>query len=233
LIDWPDPVNGAEADDFTTVSAGAGATVTVALEDSDTTGAPRVVWPAAVAVFVTDPASTSAWVTVYGAVQVTFAPGASTVVEHVIVSAGDPEKADSVTAIFDTVTFPVFFTRNEYATASPALFTEIGDTDFTSVSAGAGSMVRIAVAGSDTATALVGDVPDAVALLVTVPASTSACATAYGAVQVTLIPGAREAAAAGHEIDEAEIGVPAPEKEVSVGNTFVRVTLPVLVMTNE
>jgi hypothetical protein len=50
--------------DFTIVIAGAGAAVTVELDGGDVTSPPVGGVPVAVAVFVTEPASTSAWVTV-------------------------------------------------------------------------------------------------------------------------------------------------------------------------
>ena len=47
---------------FTTVIPGAGVAVTVALDGVDTTGGPEGGLPVEVAVFVIEPASTSAWV---------------------------------------------------------------------------------------------------------------------------------------------------------------------------
>ncbi len=85
----------------------AGAAVTVVVTVSvAVTGAPVGGVPATSAVLTTDPASTSAWVSVYEAVQVVFSPGASVVTGQVTV----PTVASSM-AIACRVTLPVLVTR--------------------------------------------------------------------------------------------------------------------------
>ena len=64
--------------------------------------------------FTIDPASTSAWVTVYDAVHVVLAAGANVVTGHDTVSSGPAGAVNvSVTVIPVTVTLPVFVTTNE------------------------------------------------------------------------------------------------------------------------
>jgi hypothetical protein len=58
-----------------------------------------------------------------------------------------PEKPVSPTLMLPKVTLPVFFTMNEYVTVEPAFVTVVGDADFTSVNAGAGVAVTVAVEG--------------------------------------------------------------------------------------
>ena len=72
------------------------------------------VLPLAVAVLTTDPASTSACVSVYVFVQVVVAPGASELTGQLTVPT-----FGSVTPTLVSVTLPVFFTRNEYAIVAP------------------------------------------------------------------------------------------------------------------
>jgi len=79
-----------------------------------TAAPPPIGAPLAVAVLVTVPASTSAWVGVYAAVQVTVAPGASDAAPAGQPGAGVlplPVKAPSATATPVSVTLPVFVTR--------------------------------------------------------------------------------------------------------------------------
>jgi hypothetical protein len=109
-------------------------------------------------------------------------------------------------------------------TWSPATFTDVGDTDLTNLIAGAGGMVTAAADGGEVTAGPDGGVPETVAVFVTSPAFTSACVTAYVAVQVVDPPGA--SVVTGHEITG---GVPVPENAVSVTATPVSVTLPVLV----
>ena len=67
----------------------------------------------------------------------------------------------------------------------PAWVKVVGEADFTTVSAGDAAAVAVAVDAAEVVTAVVpGAVPRAVALLVTWPASTSACVVLYVAVQV-------------------------------------------------
>jgi hypothetical protein len=102
--------------DFTTVIAGLCAAVTVAVEGVEAIPAPVGGVPIAVAESASDPLSRSAWVTVYVAVHVVAAAGASVVARQVI---GDKpvasDGADWVSATVTpvSVTLPVFFTANE------------------------------------------------------------------------------------------------------------------------
>ena len=68
------------------------------------------------------------------AVQVTDAPGASEAAPSGHVMTGTvpvPENAVSLTFTFFNVTGPVFVTTKLYVTESPALFTVVGEADFT------------------------------------------------------------------------------------------------------
>src|SRR5690348_6617630 len=84
-------------------------------EGCESTAAPPPIGePLAVAVLVTVPASTSAWVGVYSAVQVTVAPGAMEAAPAGQLGAGVvpvPVKAPSATEMSVSVTLPVFVTR--------------------------------------------------------------------------------------------------------------------------
>jgi hypothetical protein len=171
--------------------------------------------PVAVAVLFTVPASTSACVNVYVFVHVVVAAGASCDTgQDTVPTFG------SLTPTLVNVTLPVFFTRNEYAIVEPADMPDGAPADFVSVIAGVrvtGVVVELVVVTA----APVGGVPDAVAVLFTVPASTSAWVTVYVAVQVVEIPGSSEVT--GHET------VPTFE---SLTPTVVSVTLPVFFTTN-
>jgi hypothetical protein len=90
--------------------------------------------------------------------------------------------------------------------------------------------VTLAVDGGEVRVVPPGSLADAVAVLLTDPASMSACVTAYVAVHVTLAAGASDAAPAGQVTDDI---VPVPENAPSVTPTPCIVTLPVLVTTNE
>ena len=166
---WPAAVTLFGTADFTTPIAGDRVTVTTAESVSDT-GAPTGGVPVAVAVFVTEPASTSACDTAYDAVHVVDAPGANDATGHD--TADRPGNgSDTPTAV--NVTLPVFVTTNEYATAAPAAATVAGDADFTTWIDGDRVTVTTAESVSVTAAPPPGGVPDAVAVLLTVPASTS------------------------------------------------------------
>ncbi len=80
----------------------------VVVSDGDVTAGPLGGVPEAVAVLMTLPLSTSAWLIGYVAVQVTPAPGASVVVEHVT---GPTFTSSTVTPV--SVWAPVLATRNE------------------------------------------------------------------------------------------------------------------------
>jgi hypothetical protein len=101
--------------DLTTVNAGAGGVGIVTLDGGDVGGAvlPGGV-PVAVAVFDTDPESTSVWVRVYDAVQVTCASGISDAAPAGQTGADidpDPVNAPSVGCTLVNVTLPVFVIR--------------------------------------------------------------------------------------------------------------------------
>ena len=157
--------------------------VTVAVSSSVTV-APAGDVPAAVAVLTIDPASTSAWVTVYVAAHVVDAPGASVAAGHVI---ADRPGSGSVTPTALNVTLPVFVTTNEYVTTLPTPGT--GVADLASAIDGVSTTVTAADAVSVTSTPP-GEVPVTVAVFAIEPASRSACVTVYVAVQVVRAPGA-------------------------------------------
>ena len=127
----------------------------------------------AVAVLVTEPASTLAWVTVYVPVQVSDAPGAS-------VESGQLTVATllSVTPMLDSVVVPVFLTRYLYGMVSPAAPYPVDVVDLASVSFDvAREASTVTEDGSDVTATDCGLVPVPSAELVTEPASTSAWVT--------------------------------------------------------
>src|SRR5437868_3204687 len=86
--------------DFTSDSAGASPTVIVAVDPGaggETTADPSGAVPAASAVSVTRPASTSAWVRAYVAVQIVCSPGAR-VVTGQLTTGGVPVPVNMVSA---------------------------------------------------------------------------------------------------------------------------------------
>ena len=87
-----------------TVSSGLWSAVTVLLAGASVVVAPNV--PCAVAVFRIEPASTSAWVTVYVAVQTTSAFGASVAGAAGVQPIGERPVIGSVTFTFESVTVP-------------------------------------------------------------------------------------------------------------------------------
>ncbi|MFF3443362.1 hypothetical protein [Streptosporangium sp. NPDC002721] len=97
---------------FSSARPGAGAAVTVAVEGADVIAGPVGGVPEATAVFTIDPASMSAWVTVYVPVHVVEVCGASVVTGHVTTGgAPEPENDVSTTPTPVNVTFPVLATR--------------------------------------------------------------------------------------------------------------------------
>ena len=164
--------------DLTKLSFGPAGTVTTALDGFELVGVvvPGAV-PDAIAVFVTLPVLTSAWVTTYVAVHVVDAAGARVVVGQVIgESVPVPENAVSATLMLLIVTLPVFVTTNEYVTVSPAAETVLGVTDFTNDSEGEAGTVTTALDGFESVGVVVpGGVPEATAVFVTLPLFTSAC----------------------------------------------------------
>jgi hypothetical protein len=206
----------------------------VTCDGGDVTSGPDGGEPDAVAAFVILPASTSACVTVYVAEQIICPPGANDVVAGQLGAdiAPEPLNDPSTTVGLFNVTLPVFVTTNEYVITRPTVneAASDGDADFTMLIAAAGVIVTFALDGGDVTVPPVGEVPDAVAVFVTFPASTSACVVEYDAVHVTDAPGANDAAPAGQLTAD---NVPVPENAVSPTDTFANVTLPVFVTTNE
>jgi hypothetical protein len=102
---------------FSNARLGADVTATVADDGAEVTAGPVGGVPDAVAVFVIEPASTSAWVTVYVPVHVADAPGANVVTGHEI-TGGVPVPENAVSAALTPVNvlLPVFVTWNEYVT---------------------------------------------------------------------------------------------------------------------
>ena len=98
--------------DFVVVSSGVWVAVTVALAVS-VTGAPPVSRADTVAVLWMLPASTSAWVTVYVALQSIVSPGASVAGAVGVQSIAERPVIGSVTWVLWSVTVPVFCTANE------------------------------------------------------------------------------------------------------------------------
>ena len=109
-----------------------------------------------------------------------------------------PVNAPSTGCTSVSVTFPVLVTKKLKVTVCPALAELTGTADFSRVSAGAWVIVTTAVDGPDTGVVSPGGgTAVAVAVLLIVPASTSACVATYVAVHVTCAPGSSEAAPAG------------------------------------
>jgi hypothetical protein len=227
VIVSPAFVGAADVCAFTTVNDGA-ATIGVTTGD-DVTG--PTVWlpgslPEPAALFVTDPAFTSAWVTVWEAGHVTVAPGARLATVKVGVH-GPRVALASDTDTFDNVTLPVFVSTIEYVTVSPA-FVGFGDDVWvlTTVNDGAAT---IGVTTGAELTGVTGEPPglfaDPDAVFVTDPAFTSACVTVCDAGHVIEAPGASVAGTAGTHVPIVALA--------SVTLTFDRVTLPVFVSTIE
>ena len=204
---------------FTTEIAGDCVTATSAASVSDT-AAPAGGVPVTVAVFTTEPASTSACVTEYDAEQVVEPPGAS-IGTGQMTAVRPGNGSDTPTAV--SVTLPVFVTTNEYATASPAAATVDGTAVFTTWIDGVRDAVTVAASVSVTGPPT-GGVPLAVAVFTTEPASTSACVTEYDAEQVVEPPGA--------SVGTGQMTAVRPGNG-SDTPTAVSVTLPVFVTTNE
>ncbi|MDH2430314.1 hypothetical protein, partial [Sphaerisporangium sp. TRM90804] len=195
----------------------AGDPVTVVDDGAELTGGPVGGVPVATAVFVTDPVSTSTWVTTYVPVQVVEAWGSSVVTGHVI-TGGVPVPVNAVSAAptLVSVVLPVFTTRNEYVITRPAAVTTPGDAVFSNDRLGAVSMVTVAVDGSELTAGPVGGVPEATAVFTIEPASTSACVVTY--VPVHVVDACGTNVVTGHEITGAG---PEPENTVSTTPTPV------------
>ena len=124
--------------------------------------------PAAVAVLFTVPASTSACVNAYTFVHVIDAAGASVPTGQLT-----GPTFGSLTPTLVNVTLPVFFTTNEYPIVEPADIPDGAPADFVNVIAG-DRVTGVTTELVAVTAAPVGGFPDAVAVLFTVPASTSA-----------------------------------------------------------
>ena len=199
------------------------ATVIDGLEEADTvtesepvTAAPVGGVPVAVAVFTTEPASTSDWVTVYVAEHVVVPAGANVVVGQ---DTADKPASGSLTPTPDNDTLPVLVTKNEYETDSPAAVTLFGVADLSTVIDGKDVAVTVTESWAVTA-APVGGVPLAVAVFEIVPASMSAWVTVYVAEQVVV--------AAGAKVMTGQVTAVRPGSG-SLTAIPVRVTLPVFV----
>jgi hypothetical protein len=212
------------------VTAGAAGASTVA-EDGGDTGAvtPGGGVAVAVAVFAIDPASMSACVTAYVAVQSTLAAGANGPGGHVATGTPPlPENTVSSIAIAVSVTLPVLVTWNVYVTTSPAAVTVAGLADLATVKAAVRVTSTVADEGGDTGgVSPGGGVAVAVAVFAIDPASISAWVTAYVAVQSTPAAGAN--GPGGHVATGTP---PVPENTVSSIAIAVSVTLPVFVTWN-
>jgi hypothetical protein len=93
---------------FSSARPGADVTVTVAVDGAEATGGPVGGVPEAVAVFVIEPASRSAWVVTYVLVQVVEAWGARVVTGQVVTGGVPvPEKEVSLTLTPVSVALPV------------------------------------------------------------------------------------------------------------------------------
>ncbi len=138
--------------------------------------------------------------TTYGAVQVTVPPGASDAASAGHVTTGAvpvPENDTSSTPTSVIVRLPVLVMRNEYVIVCPAAEISVRSAVLATVRAGDPSDGTLTVDGGDTGGSPDGGVPVPVAVLVTPPASMSACVTTYVAVHVTSAPGASDSAPAG------------------------------------
>ena len=164
---------------FFTVSDGEAGSLTTIVDGVEVVGPVKLAGgvPTALAVLLSVPWSMSSCVTVYVVVQVTLAPGASEAApagQLIVPSVPEPLNVPSLTPTPPSVTLPVLVMRNEYVMVWPAAVAVAGDAVFFSVSAGLPVVVRVAVEGGDVSVVPDGSLPEAVAVLVTVPESTSA-----------------------------------------------------------
>ena len=190
--------------------------------------APVGVLPLVVAVFTTEPASTSACVSVYLAVAVTDCVGASTPVvpgqEPAGIVSGAAPRSGSRRSTEVRVTLPEFVMTKVYSTWSPATAPPTSAPDFSTWMPGAAASGTSASSTLWTRTS-VGEEPEAVAVFAVCPASTSAWVSVYVAVPWTLCPGASRPAAPGQAGNEM---VESPDFG-SLTPTPSRVTLPLFV----
>ena len=130
--------------------------------------------PVAVAVFVTDPAFTSACVTVYGAVATTVCPGASVPAApgHWYCSVPSPASGSAMPTPV-SVTFPVLLARKVYVMTLPTP-PPPSEAVLVIATPGAAAMVATVTSPEDAVIAApVGGVPLALAVFLAEPASTS------------------------------------------------------------
>ncbi len=153
--------------------------------------------------------------TVYVAVHVVVAPGASVVAGQLT----EPAFASEITSAV-IVTLPVFWTTKRYGMVAPAVLLEGTPACLSRVIFGADA-TGVSTVSDAVVVPPVGDVPDAVAVFATWPESTSTWVSVYVAVQVVDAFGAR--VATGHET------VPTLR---SLTLTACSVTLPVLATRN-
>ena len=200
--------------DLASVIAGVRGIVTVAAASS-VTFEPFGATAFTLAVFAIEPASTSACVDVYVAVQVVEAPGASELTGHEI---GDNPTCGSVTTTDASVTLPVFVTTNEYVIGTFAWLTVAGAADFCR------SIDAIGGAGGGThavsSAVVVCGVAEVIALKSPVPEAPQPTAAVYVAnpnvtvsVYVCVAPAAMGVAGG------ASVNGPAPETEPPAGAT--------------
>ena len=126
--------------------------------------------PVAVAVFVIDPALTSAAVVVYVAVQVSLPPGAKLAPGQKI---ADRPTIGSMTVTGSSVTFPVFITAKLYVTEVPAEVKLETLAALTSVMLGADGALTEAIDADEVTAGPLAGVPVAVAESLITPLSMS------------------------------------------------------------
>ena len=170
--------------DLCSVSAG-WAGIVVWVPDESLTSVPSGDVAVTDALLTTVPESMSSCVIAYVTVQVVMPFGSSVVTGQVTVPT-----SGSSTLMWVSVTLPVFVTTRLYTMVEPATTPEGAPACFCRVTAGVGviavSMAFVAETGSPC-----GGFAETVAELATCPALTSASVSAYVAVQVVLVRGAR------------------------------------------
>src|SRR5690348_3147110 len=131
---WPAALTVGGDADFCSVSALVTATATIAVDEVDVTVPPLGFTAVAMAELVIAPLSMSAWMTVYVAVHVVVAAGASEPAGQVIANGG-AAGSDSVSMMptLLSVVWPVFSTRKLQVTFWPRALTVDGLADFVTV----------------------------------------------------------------------------------------------------
>jgi hypothetical protein len=131
--------------------------------------------PLTVAVFVSTPASTSAWVTVYEPVQVTDSLAATIAIG----AAGVQVKltAGSVTVRSVSDAAPIFVATMVKRTVSPTPVKAVGEATFEIAKPGSAGITVVVVEPCPVTVSPVGEVPVAIAVFPTAPASISAAVT--------------------------------------------------------